>query len=47
MNFWEVFGVGVFVGIAIGIWIAYAILKIGEWRHANEKNNPLYYLDSI
>jgi len=32
MNFWEVFGVGVIVGTALGIWIAYFLIRIGEWR---------------
>ena len=35
MNFWEVFGIGVFVGIAIGMWVAYGIIKLGEWRNQN------------
>jgi hypothetical protein len=47
MNFWEVFGFGVFIGIFVGIWIAYAIVKLGEWGHANEKNNSLHNFYSI
>lgn len=35
MNFWEVFGIGVFIGTAIGIWMAYGLLRFGEWRNKN------------
>lgn len=47
MNFWEVFGFGVFIGTFVGIWIAYGLLKLGEWRRTNEKNNSLYNFHSI
>lgn len=47
MNFWEVFGIGVFVGAAIGMWITYGLLAFGEWRNRNEQNNSLYNSNPI